>query len=175
LKWNISNQLFFCLDHIEVGVEAGAQDVPDPICPMPIVFAGLEPIRIAICSPERTMTGPCFEPFMPGMASILFDLSLPDGFEVGSAAVRGIFIEGSRGLDSLAGVGDGFCMPGMVAGFVGVGSGEGALCPLCCANTVAALVERNATTNIKIARSRLTEKPMRTNTPLNRKDNRGTV
>src|SRR5882724_1848581 len=96
--------------------EAGAQEVPDPICPQSKRLTSLSPTRTAISFPEITSSGLVFIEFIPGMTFI--PLMSP-----GEGLADGIGMFMSFGGDG-AGVteGAGICLPGM--SFMGLGEGE---------------------------------------------------
>ena len=73
-----------------IGVDAGSQEVPEPICPIDITFVSLDPTRIPISSPDITINGPIFiEPIPVAFEGDLF--AVGDGLAPGMGVFISIF------------------------------------------------------------------------------------
>jgi hypothetical protein len=137
-----------CLCTIYIGVEAGAQEVPDAIWPIEITFVSLEPTRILMFWPDITSSGPISIEPVPGMPATPFTFSDAPGFispglspelaagmgmsifsgeATGDAAGIGIFISFFC-CEEVCGIGEvaGICIPGIFISIaLGDADGEG--------------------------------------------------
>src|SRR5207247_1253792 len=104
-----------------IGPDDGCQEVPDPICPIDMMFVSLDPTRMPMPFPFITINGPIFIESIPAMFPVPFIPPICPG--EGLAVGIGIFIFCSGepcGLGEAVGI----CMPGMFICVCGDAEGE---------------------------------------------------